>query len=145
MGFILIDRPHHPKTIDKNNLQHIIAPYRYAASTTPILRRSFSDAPLHPLDSPWMAGMDASLLYWLSCVIPFIHHYLHRIFNSNSKNPLDVIRTLLIHSGDLYVTASHVDLVMTLENISLPVRIAGLDRDPGWLPAFGHVIQFHFN
>jgi hypothetical protein len=26
----------------------------------------------------------------------------------------------------------------------LPLRIAGLDRDPGWLPAAGLAIRFHF-
>jgi hypothetical protein len=46
--------------------------------------------------------------------------------------------------GRLYVTSSHVDLVMGLDRISVAVRHAGLDRDPGWLPAYGRVVSFHF-
>jgi hypothetical protein len=34
--------------------------------------------------------------------------------------------------------------VMSLNDISLPVRLAGLDCDPGWLPDFGRVVKFHF-
>ena len=44
----------------------------------------------------------------------------------------------------LYVTSSHVDVVLALRDIDLRVRRAGLDRDPGWKPAFGRVISFHF-
>jgi hypothetical protein len=46
--------------------------------------------------------------------------------------------------GTLHVTASHVDLVMRLEDARLAVRRAGLDCDPGWLPAYGRVVAFHY-
>jgi hypothetical protein len=52
--------------------------------------------------------------------------------------------TLLRLPGRLYVSRTHVDLVASLDDISLPARLAGLDRDPGWLPDFGRVIYFHF-
>ena len=54
------------------------------------------------------------------------------------------VSDLLLRRGQLYVTSSHVDLVMPLDGVSLPVRLAGLDFDPGWLPAFGRVVQFHY-
>ena len=56
----------------------------------------------------------------------------------------DLVRDLLVCPGQLYVTATHVDLVMPLDAITIPVRLAGLDRNPGWLPDFGRVILFHF-
>jgi hypothetical protein len=37
-----------------------------------------------------------------------------------------------------------VDVVMRAEDANLRVRAAGLDRDPGWLPAYGRVVYFHF-
>ncbi len=58
--------------------------------------------------------------------------------------PEDLPPLLLLRPGRVHVTSTHVDVVMDLASISLPVRISGLDRDPGWLPAFGRVIQFHF-
>jgi hypothetical protein len=33
---------------------------------------------------------------------------------------------------------------MPLSAISLPVRKAGLDSNPGWLAAFGRIVTFHF-
>jgi len=38
-----------------------------------------------------------------------------------------------------------VDVFMSLNDISLPLRMAGLDRNPGWLPEFGRFMLLHFN
>jgi hypothetical protein len=54
------------------------------------------------------------------------------------------IRRLLEIPGRLYLTSSHVDLVMSLESANTVWRRAGLDRDPGWLPAYGRVVYYHF-
>jgi hypothetical protein len=37
-----------------------------------------------------------------------------------------------------------VDVVMSRDAVSIAVRLAGLDRDPGWLPSFGRIIKIHF-
>jgi len=50
----------------------------------------------------------------------------------------------LLRAGKLYVTATHVDLVMPLREISVPVRMAGLDANPGWIPELGRIVNFHF-
>jgi hypothetical protein len=47
--------------------------------------------------------------------------------------------------GVLHLSAMHVDWTAPLDAVSLPVRLAGLDRDPGWVPAFGRVVLFHFD
>ncbi len=52
--------------------------------------------------------------------------------------------TLLRGNGKLHLTRSHIDVVLPLNAIALPVRMAGLDRDPGWQPLFGRVIHIHF-
>ncbi|MCA1612876.1 MAG: hypothetical protein LC800_01735 [Acidobacteria bacterium] len=44
----------------------------------------------------------------------------------------------------VFVTAAHVDVVMRLGELPLEVRCAGLDRDPGWVPAAGRHVAFHF-
>jgi hypothetical protein len=54
------------------------------------------------------------------------------------------IQDALLRSGRLYVTDTHVDLVMSMKEISLAVRKAGLDANPGWRPELGRVINFHF-
>jgi hypothetical protein len=42
------------------------------------------------------------------------------------------------------VTGTHVDAVLRLQDIDLAVRVAGLDRDPGWAPQLGRIVLFHF-
>ncbi|MDA8018117.1 MAG: hypothetical protein MPN21_11785 [Thermoanaerobaculia bacterium] len=56
----------------------------------------------------------------------------------------ELATVLLAVPGRLYVTGTHVDLVVPLDHISVPVRQAGLDRDPGWVPELGRVVLFHF-
>jgi hypothetical protein len=46
--------------------------------------------------------------------------------------------------GQLVVSRTHVDLVLALDGICLPIRRAGLDRDPGWRPDLGRIVLFHF-
>jgi hypothetical protein len=46
--------------------------------------------------------------------------------------------------GLVHHSRTHVDVVMDLESISIPVRLAGLDRDPGWVPRLGRVVAFVF-
>ena len=46
--------------------------------------------------------------------------------------------------GTLYASRTHVDLVLSVEQISIPLRRAGLDRTPGWRPEFGYIITIHF-
>lgn len=40
---------------------------------------------------------------------------------------------------------SHIDLYTSLNNVRLPVRLAGLDINPGWIPWLGKVVTFHFD
>lgn len=75
---------------------------------------------------------------WLSSVLPRIRSFLREIADSFDE------RVLLQCPGRVYVTSSHVDVVMAMEDISLPARMAGLDRDPGWMPDFARIILFRF-
>lgn len=45
----------------------------------------------------------------------------------------------------LHVTPTHLDAYFTLARLPIEVRLAGLDRDPGWVPAAGRYIRFHFD
>lgn len=54
------------------------------------------------------------------------------------------VETLLLRHARVFVTASHVDVVLSLAELPLEVRFAGLDRTPGWIPATGRFVAFHF-
>jgi hypothetical protein len=46
--------------------------------------------------------------------------------------------------GRVALTATHCDVTLDLDDIRLPERRAGLDRDPGWVPWLGRVVLLHF-
>ncbi len=48
------------------------------------------------------------------------------------------------HRAQVQVSLSTVDVWLSLADLPLSVRIAGLDRDPGWMPALGRSVMFHF-
>jgi hypothetical protein len=50
----------------------------------------------------------------------------------------------LTSPGRVQVTSTHVDVLLNLEDVDLPMRVAGLDRDPGWVPVLGRIVLFHF-
>ena len=52
----------------------------------------------------------------------------------------------LLHAeGRLVLTRTHLDVLLPLTAVSMPARMAGLDRDPGWVPLLGRVVAFHFH
>lgn len=52
--------------------------------------------------------------------------------------------TAFTQPGRVLVSRTHVDVVLTLDQIDLAVRACGLDQDPGWVPHLGRVVLFHF-
>jgi hypothetical protein len=76
---------------------------------------------------------------WLARAVPYLDRYLQAALQMEEPIP-----HLLLVPGRLHVTATHVELTMDLERISVPVRMAGLDQDPGWQAPFRRVILFHF-
>ncbi|MFG3024446.1 hypothetical protein ACGFZQ_38995 [Streptomyces sp. NPDC048254] len=46
--------------------------------------------------------------------------------------------------GALVLGRTHVDVVLGLHQIDLAARSSGLDQDPGWVPALGRTIAFHY-
>jgi hypothetical protein len=93
-----------------------------------------------PLVDPLLASVSDDMRRWLAAVTPLLGQMVRRALGDGT----DLAGDLLLRRGRLYVTSSCVDLVLPLESVSMPVRMAGLDFDPGWLPAFGRVIRFHY-
>lgn len=46
--------------------------------------------------------------------------------------------------ASVVATASHVDVAYSLATYPVEIRMAGLDRNPGWIPAAGRFVTFHF-
>ena len=63
--------------------------------------------------------------------------------NDRLDEPTEIV-SYLRESATLYFTNTHVDIVFSLEQIRMDLRIAGLDQDPGWVPELGRAIAFHY-
>ncbi|MCY1022077.1 hypothetical protein [Pyxidicoccus sp. MSG2] len=94
---------------------------------------------------PPPGGADAAPLErWLAWLVPYCRARLVRALGLTSNDALELEGTLFSHDARLHVSESHVDVVLALSQLPLAVRIAGLDRDIGWLPSAGRHLTFHF-
>ncbi|MGH2497397.1 MAG: hypothetical protein ACRDIV_22075 [Ktedonobacteraceae bacterium] len=82
------------------------------------------------------------LLRWLRWLMPYIYARLQRALGLAETE--DPSRVLCLHSASISVTMTHVDILLALKDLPVEIRMAGLDRNPGWVPAAGRFIAFHF-
>ncbi|HEY9818099.1 MAG TPA: hypothetical protein V6D20_20190 [Candidatus Obscuribacterales bacterium] len=54
------------------------------------------------------------------------------------------IADYILEPAILYLTRTHIDVVFSLDQIRLDLRMAGLDQDPGWVPELARAIAFHY-
>jgi hypothetical protein len=52
--------------------------------------------------------------------------------------------SLVCRPAQLAVTRTHVDVTFPLDQVDIRIRQVGLDVNPGWVPWFGKVVQFHY-
>lgn len=91
------------------------------------------------------AGPEASPLErWLGWLMPYCRARLALALGLAQDDMPALEAILLTHDARLHVTETHVDVVLALSQLPLAVRVAGLDRDSGWLPSAGRHLTFHF-
>jgi hypothetical protein len=76
---------------------------------------------------------------WLACLALYLDARIQRA----TDDPALGLSSLAI-PGQCRLGAERIDVDLALADLPLPLRLAGLDRDPGWLPAEGRAIAFHF-
>ncbi|HEV2880964.1 MAG TPA: hypothetical protein VGX24_06775 [Pyrinomonadaceae bacterium] len=79
---------------------------------------------------------------WVECLHLYARARLRLALGTNDARR--AARLLCERRARVFVTATHVDIVMSLAELPFAVRVSGLDRDPGWIPAAGRVVAFHF-
>ena len=57
----------------------------------------------------------------------------------------DAAQFLCRVQGSIEISAMHVDIYYSLQDYPTEIRLAGLDRDPGWVPAAGRYVAYHFD
>jgi hypothetical protein len=58
---------------------------------------------------------------------------------------VDLAALLLRHHARVTLTPTHLDVFLLFANLPIEVRMSGLDRNPGWAPAAGRFIAFHYD
>ena len=56
----------------------------------------------------------------------------------------DAASFVIRRPGHIVLSPAHLDVTFNLAAHPIEIRIAGLDRDPGWIPAAGRHVDFHF-
>ncbi|MFL5589411.1 MAG: hypothetical protein ACJ8DI_17410 [Ktedonobacteraceae bacterium] len=93
----------------------------------------------------WLSAyMSEEVLWWLGRVMGFVYCVLERALGERFDDATRLAELVLCRHGQLVVGRTHVDLYMSMEEISIAVRCAGLDRDPGWVPDLARIVYLHF-
>jgi hypothetical protein len=126
-GFLLVDVPLAGQPVSRL-LDEIRSIYSDNLVTMPI-----NDEPT-PNATP--------LRRWLDWLTPYLQARLRRALDlGQAEDPAPI---LCRHQARVFVTPTHVDVLFSLDTLPIEIRLAGLDRNPGWLPAAGRTITFHF-
>jgi hypothetical protein len=80
---------------------------------------------------------------WLKSLLPDIRTRLHQALAINYD--IDLAAVLLRHYAKVTVTPTHLDVYFALAEHPIEIRLSGLDRNPGWVPAAGRFIAFHYD
>ncbi len=110
-------------------------------------------AELHPLCAAYgvEAMPDAELALpaaatpldrWLDWLLPYVVARLQLALGLTADTTPGPI--LCEQRAQVRVTATHLDVYFALADLPIEVRLSGLDRDPGWVPAAGRFVAFHF-
>ncbi|HEX5604228.1 MAG TPA: hypothetical protein VFX63_16830, partial [Pyrinomonadaceae bacterium] len=112
----------------------------------------------HDLDDPiWTGLQDLQDLHvnpenlvnpvnkpaWLTDLLPHIKARLILALGIESEDSLAEI--LLHHHAKVTITPTHLDIFFPLADHPIEIRLSGLDRNPGWVPAAGRFIAFHYD
>ena len=78
---------------------------------------------------------------WLTDLLPHIRARLHLALGIDD----DLAEILLHHEAKITITPTHLDVFFPLADHPIEIRLSGLDRNPGWVPAAGRFIAFHYD
>jgi hypothetical protein len=79
---------------------------------------------------------------WLQALLGFLRTRLALALGAD--DPAAVPAVVCRHAAGVLLTRTAMDVHLSLDGLPVEVRIAGLDRDTGWIPAAGRSVRFHF-
>ena len=79
---------------------------------------------------------------WFQEQLTYLNTRIGRAIGAD--DPRQVPDRVCRHRAHIYMSASEVDVHLSLDDLPIELRAAGMDRDPGWIPAAGRSVRFHF-
>jgi hypothetical protein len=106
--------------------------------------------PLGPrgMPRPRTGRLERWVDWWGAYVRARLHDALG--LGTDTGDPHSLANVLFRHTARVQVSAARLDVLFSLDEMfqgeasALAVRLAGLDRDPGWIPAAARTVAFHF-
>jgi hypothetical protein len=98
--------------------------------------RAEDESPGAHFDPP---GHD-SLPAWLEALMLTVRPRLELALGVANKE----LPRFFTQPGRIVATATRLDVYFALADLPIEIRLSGLDRDPGWVPAAGKFISFHY-
>jgi hypothetical protein len=98
---------------------------------------------LEPLPIQGSRVLVKPLQRWLCWLCDYLRARLPRALGFPSRSA-DALTLLLNEPARVATTTTQVSVFFSLAQHPLQIRFAGLDRDPGWVPAAGRKIAFHY-
>ncbi|MDT5267903.1 MAG: hypothetical protein QOH49_89 [Acidobacteriota bacterium] len=129
-GFLILDAPL-PADVDPAR-QLAREMETYLGVTTFTLRRGSFDA----------ARRDVRAAWWFDNLTKYVRARLRRALGARTAKAAAYM--LCRQRARVLVTPTHLDVVFMLAELPVEIRLAGLDRNPGWVPAAGKFIAFHY-
>jgi hypothetical protein len=83
-----------------------------------------------------------ALEHWLGRFLPYVNARLRCALGV--REPVAAARLVCEQEARVNVTETRLDVTFALEQLPVEVRLSGLDRDPGWVPAAGRHVAFHY-
>jgi len=84
-------------------------------------------------------GEGGALGRWLDWLTPYVVARLRLALGAG-----EAARLLCEQAARVSVTETRLDVTFGLARLPVEVRLSGLDRDPGWVPAAGRGVAFHY-
>ena len=79
---------------------------------------------------------------WLKNLTEYVEVRLRQALNTPAGE--EISRVLFERRATIVVTETHLDVTFRLADLPFAVRLSGLDRDAGWIPAAGKYVVFHY-
>jgi hypothetical protein len=129
-GFVVVDVTRNPERSPVQQARDELLRYR-AACAFRLVR-----------GQPPRARSETRMARWTRWHVTYTRARLARALDAPAPG---AVRLLLRHQARVSLSLTHVEVAFSLCDLPIAVRLSGLDRDPGWIPAADRVVSFRYD